>query len=1076
MSKMKTRSKHRSKALRGRPLFPRPHWAAVAAGVGFAAIPCHSAILVDLDATTLAEGPLATWQNQGSLGGAFAASPAVPAVAILDGVKGVSFNGSTHFYTGPAAPENLVGDSPRTVEAWIYNPSAADEETILSWGRRGGPEASNCSFNHGVNAAFGAVGHWGAPDVGWAGKVYTGRWTHVAYTYDPATQLAAVYADGLLANEEPAGPLSTHAVDNTAAANPLPIRIASQNEANGTPTGGLRGSMSIARVKIHDTTLSPGEIKASFDQAALAFGVGDQDNDGIPTFYENRYAFLNPTDPSDASKDQDGDGLTNLEEFLAGTDPANPDTDGDGVSDGAEVKRAAGATNPLSADTDNDGLKDGVETGTGVYVSKDNTGTDPLIADTDGDTFSDYQEVLKGSNPVDANSIPNAATSPAIIALDATSLGLGPLAVWPNQGPLTGDFVAGAAVPSVTEIFGVKGVTFNGTTHFYTGPAAPGFIAGNSARTVEAWVYNPSLADEETIVSWGRRGGPDGSNMSFNHGSNPTFGALGQWGAGPDIGWGGNIVAGQWTYVVYTYDPLTGYGVVFKDGQFANEDLVGPLNTHVVDNTAGGGKPLPIRIASQNDANGAPTAGLRGSLTIARLRIYDRALDFQAINDKFTQEAGEFGLIDFDNDGLPTWYERGFSFLNENDGTDAAKDQDGDGLSNLQEFQLGTRPDVADTDGDGVSDGAEVNRVGGATNPLRQDTDQDGLLDGAEVAAGTNPLLADTDGDGFMDGQEVYHGSNPNQAGSIPSFTQNVAFVDLNAADLAAGPLDVWPNSGKMGGRFSAGGTPAVVGSTAGVKGVVFSGGGYYQGPGAPIFVCEDGSRTIEAWIHNPSPLVDEENIFSWGRRGGPDGTNWSFNHGVHPTWGAGGLWGGPDIGWNGQITADAWTHVAMTYDRATATVAVYKDGVLANSEVSGPLNTFFLDNTDPGRPLPLLVGDQSNANGNATGAFRANMTIGRIRAYDTALNAAAISALYQAEKGHYTAVKTAPTISAITLGVGGAATITWEAAAGATYAVEAAPAVNGPWTSVGTGIATGSYTEAAPPAGATRYYRLRVE
>jgi len=1073
---MKTKSKTRPKPFRGRSLLPRPRWAAVAASVGFAAIPCHSAILVDLDATSLPEGALASWANQGALGGSFAASAAVPAVALVDGVKGVAFNGTTHFYTGPAAPETLVGDSPRTVEAWIYNPAAADEETILSWGRRGGPDASNTSFNHGVNATWGAVGHWGAPDIGWAGKVYTGRWTHVAYSYDPATQLASVYADGELANEEPAGPLNTHAVDNTANANPLPIRIASQNEANGAATTGLRGSMTIAKVKIHDSAMTPSEIKASFDQTAAQFGVGDPDGDGLPSYFENRYAFLSATDPTDASKDQDGDGLTNLEEFLAGTNLENPDTDGDGISDGAEVKRAGGATNPLSPDTDGDGLGDKVETGTGVFVSKDNTGTDPLVADTDGDTFSDYQEVLKGSNPLDPFSIPNAANSPALIALDATGLAAGPLAVWQNQGPLPGNFTASAAVPSVTEILGVKGVTFNGSTHFYTGPAAPGFIAGNNARTIEAWVYNPAIADEETIVSWGRRGGPDGSNISFNHGANATFGAVGQWGAGPDIGWAGNIVAGQWTYVVYTYDPLTSYGVLYKDGQFANEDLVGPLNTHVVDNTAGGGKPLPIRIASQNDANGAPTAGLRGSLTIARLRIYDRVLDATTVAGNFNQEGGEFGLIDFDNDGLPTWYERAHAFLNENDPSDASKDQDGDGLSNLQEFLAGTRPDLADTDGDGASDGAELNRAGGATNPLRQDTDQDGLLDGAEAAAGTNPLVADTDADGYMDGQEVYHGSNPTQAGSIPSFGQDVAFVDLNAASLAEGALNVWPNSGKMGGIFTAGGAAATVGRTGGVKGVVFAGQSYYKGPGAPIFVCEDGSRTVDAWIFNPAPLVAEENIFSWGRRDGPDGSNWSFNHGVDPTWGAGGLWGGPDIGWNGQIAADAWTHVAMTYDRATATVSVYKDGVLANSEVSGPLTTHFLDNTDPGNPVPLLVGDQINANGAINGGTRANMTIGRIRAYDTALGAAAIAGIYGAEKAQYTPVVTAPSIAGITLGAGGAATIAWEAAPGASYAVEAAPDVAGPWTSVGTGITSGSYTEATPPAGATRYYRLRVE
>src|SRR6266567_3674295 len=40
----------------------------------------------------------------------------------------------------------------------------------------------------------------------------------------------------------------------------------------------------------------------------------------------------------DKSIDSDCDGLTNTEEKLYGTDPTNPDTDGDGYSDGVEVK------------------------------------------------------------------------------------------------------------------------------------------------------------------------------------------------------------------------------------------------------------------------------------------------------------------------------------------------------------------------------------------------------------------------------------------------------------------------------------------------------------------------------------------------------------------------------------------------------------------------------------------------------------------------------------------------------------------------------------------------------------------
>ena len=63
----------------------------------------------------------------------------------------------------------------------------------------------------------------------------------------------------------------------------------------------------------------------------------DNDLDGMPNWFENRYAGLDRENPADAALDFDGDGLTNLEEYQNGTDPHNPDTDGDGVSDGEEV-------------------------------------------------------------------------------------------------------------------------------------------------------------------------------------------------------------------------------------------------------------------------------------------------------------------------------------------------------------------------------------------------------------------------------------------------------------------------------------------------------------------------------------------------------------------------------------------------------------------------------------------------------------------------------------------------------------------------------------------------------------------
>jgi hypothetical protein len=46
----------------------------------------------------------------------------------------------------------------------------------------------------------------------------------------------------------------------------------------------------------------------------------DTDHDGMPNDWENQYSF-NPNNMSDGSQDADGDGYTNIEEFLNGTNP-----------------------------------------------------------------------------------------------------------------------------------------------------------------------------------------------------------------------------------------------------------------------------------------------------------------------------------------------------------------------------------------------------------------------------------------------------------------------------------------------------------------------------------------------------------------------------------------------------------------------------------------------------------------------------------------------------------------------------------------------------------------------------------
>lgn len=117
---------------------------------------------------------------------------------------------------------------------------------------------------------------------------------------------------------------------------------------------------------------------------------------------------------------------------------------------------------------------------------------------------------------------------------------------------------------------------------------------------------------------------------------------------------------------------------------------------------------------------------------------------------------------DQDGDGIPDDYETA-NGLDATDPADAFEDQDMDGLSALDEYNAGTDPNVADTDGDTINDGEEI-------------------VEGDDTFI-TNPLLSDSDGDGLNDATEITVGSDPSNSGDA-NYSDAIVSINVSPASV----------------------------------------------------------------------------------------------------------------------------------------------------------------------------------------------------------------------------------------------------------------------------------------------------
>ena len=109
--------------------------------------------------------------------------------------------------------------------------------------------------------------------------------------------------------------------------------------------------------------------------------------------------------------------------------------------------------------------------------------------------------------------------------------------------------------------------------------------------------------------------------------------------------------------------------------------------------------------------------------------------------------------------------------------SDADADIDSDGLSNIEEINIGTEPRNDDTDYDHLKDGDEISY---GTDPLNPDSDGDTILDGDEDVLSFNPLEYDSNNNGISDGDEYVKQSVNEDRYDLTLFENNLAIPSLD--------------------------------------------------------------------------------------------------------------------------------------------------------------------------------------------------------------------------------------------------------------------------------------------------------
>ncbi|MGB6219761.1 hypothetical protein [Haloferula sp.] len=540
------------------------------------------------------------------------------------------------------------------------------------------------------------------------------------------------------------------------------------DSTDGTVTPDAAGKFVEITVPVANLGLDPGEV-VLFDVYSSGGGGGDSAADSLSApvasiadwgnafttdaFGETPNPALQFTMPGVAT-DSDNDGLPNTVEDnggvfegpnKTGTDPENPDSDGDLLSDGVEVQ---------------------------------DHGTDPNKADTDLDGANDATEISLGSDPLNGPIPSGGATE--VIGFDFFDYNDGGInaatgfetRVFDYDNSTSNDVFlghTGAVAPWATsfgtEVICTKLVTVNGSTasRNFNGAATGGATIGRVENTTAS---SAKAVYAKVIVR--RNSGSTFSGLSFTKdGAEVAFAGVRDTLNGADRNFGVEINGEEGA--AFTGDiPIdrTSYCLVAKLDTESEKILIW------IDPALDAAEPAADAEATFLDDTNAVATGIRLASGGGGRTLWD---DLVVTT---TWDALETAApTDSEPDGLRDSWENVYS-PGDLSQLETGGMADEDGLLDEAEQAAGTNPFEEDTDFDMLFDEEETNTgmfvsdtVTGS-DPCNADTDGDSLTDGDEVFTYmTNPNEIDTDGDLEDDGFEIFQGTDPKLGGENSNST-----------------------------------------------------------------------------------------------------------------------------------------------------------------------------------------------------------------------------------------------------------------------------------------------------------------